>query len=135
MVSGESPWIALNISTPPSLIEILWIALNISAQINEKLTHSTFPQRLTQFDAFLIDYDLLDYVTSDHPSTSTNNTLASTLQKSHWVRQDKLILNAILASTTTTITPFLSKRDSFFKRMLNYQSYIGLTLFKRLFTS
>ena len=31
------------ISTPPSLFDIPLIALNISAQINEKLTPSTFP--------------------------------------------------------------------------------------------
>ena len=84
------------------------IAFNISAQINEKLTPSTFPQWRAQFEALLIGYDLLDYVTGDHPCPLANNTSIFSSHKSHWVRQDKLILSAILASTTTTITPFIS---------------------------
>jgi hypothetical protein len=115
MVSGESPSnenLILNthhpISTPTSPIEIPLIAFNISAQINEKLTPSTFPQWRAQFEVLLIGYDLLDYVTGDHPCPSPTNTSASPFQKSHWVRQDKLILSAILASTTPTITPFIS---------------------------
>ena len=115
MVSGESPsnenpiLNSLNpISTPTSPIEIPLIAFNISAQINEKLTPSTFPQWRAQFKALLIGYDFLNYVTGDHPCPSPNNTPTSTLHKSHWVRQDKLIFSAILASTTPIITPFIS---------------------------
>lgn len=74
MVSGESSSnenSILNthtpISTPTSPIEIPLIAFNISAQINEKLTSSTFPQWRAQFEALFIGYDLLDYVTGDHP--------------------------------------------------------------------
>ena len=55
------------ISTPPSLTNIPLIALNISAQINEKLTPSTFPQWCAQFEALLIAYNLLDYVIGDNP--------------------------------------------------------------------
>jgi hypothetical protein len=112
MVSGESPSNEnpiLNthhpISTPTSPIEIPLIAFNISAQINEKLTPSTFPQGRAQFEALLIGYDLLDYVTGDHPCPSPTT---SPFHKSHWVLQDKLILSAILASTTPTIIPFIS---------------------------
>lgn len=96
------------ISTPPSPIETPLIALNISAQINEKLTPSTFFQWRAQFEALLNGYNLLNYVTSDHPYPQTDATPTSTLQKTHWVKQDKLILSAILASTTTTITPLIS---------------------------
>lgn len=96
------------ISTPPSPNENPLIALNISAQINETLTPSTFLQWRAQFEALLIGYNLLDYVTGNYPCPVLNDTPASSLQKTHWVKQDKLILSAILASTTSTITSFIS---------------------------
>jgi len=96
------------ITNPHSTTEAPLIALNIATQINEKLTPSTFPQWHVQFEALLIGYNLIDYVTSDKPCPLHNNSSVSSLQKSDWVRQDKLILSAILASTTPTITPFIS---------------------------
>ncbi|RVW58310.1 hypothetical protein CK203_114672 [Vitis vinifera] len=60
--SPEQPQIHLNIH-PISSTETTLVALNITAQINEKLTPSTFPQWRAQFEALLIGYDLLDYVT------------------------------------------------------------------------
>ena len=95
------------ISTPPSPTDIPFISFNISAQINEKLTPSTFPQWRAQFEALLIGYNLLDYVTSDNPPPPSDSSTTNS-QKTHWIRQDKLILSAILASTTSTITPFIS---------------------------
>jgi hypothetical protein len=108
--SNENPILTTHhpVSTPTSPIETPLIAFNISAQINEKLTPSTFPQWRAQFEALLIGYDLLDFVTGDHPCPSATNTSTSSSHKSHWVQQDKLILSAILASTTPTITPFIS---------------------------
>ena len=96
------------IFTPPSPTDIPLIALNISAQINEKLTPSTFPQWRVQFEALLIGYNLFDYVTGDNPPPPTSDSSTTNPQKTHWIRQDKLILSAILASTTSTITPFIS---------------------------
>ncbi|KAF8413145.1 hypothetical protein HHK36_001121 [Tetracentron sinense] len=96
------------ISTPPSPTDTPLIALNISAQINEKLTPSTFPQWRAQFEALLIGYNLLDYVTGDNPCPPPSAPSTTNPQKTHWIRQDKLILSAILATTTTTITPFIS---------------------------
>ena len=53
----------VNLNTQPlSTSATPLIALNITAQINEKLTPSTFPQWRAQFEALLIGYDLLDYV-------------------------------------------------------------------------
>ncbi|KAF5468604.1 hypothetical protein F2P56_012746 [Juglans regia] len=95
------------ISTSPSPTDIPLIALNIAAQINEKLTPSTFPQWRAQFEALLIGYNLLDYINGNNPCPSPNDSSIPILQKTHWIRQDKLILNAILASTNTTITPFI----------------------------
>ena len=96
------------ISTPPSPTNIPLIALNISAQINEKLTPSTFPQWRAQFEALLIGYNLLDYVTGNNPSPPPSDSSTTNPQKTHWIRQDKLIPSAILASTTSTITLFIS---------------------------
>jgi len=91
-----------------STTEAPLIALNIATQINEKLTPSTFPQWRAQFEALLIGYNLINYVTGYKPCPLQDNSSVSSLHKSHWVRQDKLILSVILASTTPTITPFIS---------------------------
>lgn len=69
---------------------------------------STFPQWCAQFEALLISYDLLDYVNGGIPSPSTNLSSSANTNKTHWVRQDKLILNAILAYTSTKITPLIA---------------------------
>jgi hypothetical protein len=86
------------------------ITINAATTINEKLIPSTFPQWQDQFEALLIGYDVIDFVTGTHkcPAIDTLNFTASKAANSHWIRQDKLILHAILASTSTTITPLLS---------------------------
>jgi len=86
------------------------ITINAAITINEKLIPSTFPQWQDQFEALLIGYDVIDFVTGTHkcPAIDTLNFTASKAANSHWIRQDKLILHAILASTSTTITPLLS---------------------------
>uniref|UniRef100_A0A2N9H783 CCHC-type domain-containing protein n=1 Tax=Fagus sylvatica TaxID=28930 RepID=A0A2N9H783_FAGSY len=91
----------------PLLLRLL-LLLNITAQINEKLTPSTFPQWRAQFEALLIGYDLLDYVNGAALCPSSDGTSSADLIKTHWVRQDKLILSAILASTSPTITPLIA---------------------------
>ena len=70
------------ISTPPSPTDIPLISFNISAQINEKLTPSTFPQWRAQFEALLIGYNLLDYVTSDNPPPPSDSSTTNS-QKTH----------------------------------------------------
>ncbi|KAL3570336.1 hypothetical protein D5086_027585 [Populus alba] len=42
------------------------------------------------------------------PAIDTENSVVSKAANSHWIRQDKLILHALLASTSTTITPLLA---------------------------
>ena len=91
-----------------STTEAPLIALNIATQINEKLTPSTFPQWRAQFEALLIGYNLINYVTGYKPCPLQDNSSVSSLHKSHWVRQDKLILSVILASTTPNKTSFIS---------------------------
>ncbi|GMY19295.1 Retrovirus-related Pol polyprotein from transposon RE2 [Fagus crenata] len=101
--SSENPTLTLN-TQPSSALDKSLIALNITAQINEKLTPSTFPQWCAQFEALLIGYDLLDYVEGTFLCPSSTGNTADELCKTHRVRQDKLILSAILASTSSSIT-------------------------------
>jgi hypothetical protein len=67
-----------------------------------------FPNGTHNLRLYLLATISLIFVTGDHPCPSANNTSTFSSHKSHWVRQDKLILSAILASTTPTITPFIS---------------------------
>ncbi|XP_057493156.1 uncharacterized protein LOC130778644 [Actinidia eriantha] len=105
--SNQNPNFNLN-TQPPSAADKSLIALNITAQINEKLTPSTFPQWRAQFEALLIGYDLLDYVEGALQCPSSAGTVADELRKTHWVRQGKLIVSAILASTSPSITPLIA---------------------------
>jgi hypothetical protein len=86
------------------------ITINAATTINEKLTPSTFPQWRAQFEALLIGYDLIDFVTGDKkcPTIDASASAASKAANFLWIRQDKLILHAILASTSPTITPLLA---------------------------
>ena len=102
--SDQNPNFNLH-TQPPFVANKSLIALNITAQINEQLTPTTFPQWRAQFEALLIGYDLLDYVQGTLRCPSSAGTAADELRKTHWVRQDKLILSAILASTSPSITP------------------------------
>uniref|UniRef100_A0A2N9H958 Reverse transcriptase Ty1/copia-type domain-containing protein n=1 Tax=Fagus sylvatica TaxID=28930 RepID=A0A2N9H958_FAGSY len=89
--SGETPTLTLN-TQPSSAPDKSLIALNITAQINEKLTPSTFPQWRAQFEALLIGYDLLDYVEGIFPCPSSAGATADELRKTHWLKEE-LTLN------------------------------------------
>lgn len=95
-------------SSSPSNTPI--ITINAANIINEKLTPSTFPQWRAQFEALLIGYDLMNFVTGDlqYPIIDEENLATSKAMNSHWIRQDKLILHALLAPTSTTITPLFA---------------------------
>ena len=82
--SSETPTLTLN-TQPSSAPDKSLIALNITAQINEKLTPSTFPQWRAQFEALLIGYDLLNYVEGTFPCPSSAGATADELRKTHWV--------------------------------------------------
>ncbi|XP_041004150.1 uncharacterized protein LOC121249516 [Juglans microcarpa x Juglans regia] len=100
------------------------ITINAATTINEKLTPSTFPQWRAQFEAVLTGYDLIDFVTGvkQCPAIDESNSAASKAANSHWVRQDKLILHTILASTSTTITPLLAAYKT------SHEAWTALTL-------
>jgi hypothetical protein len=93
---------------PTSSPELSLVVFNITTQINEKLTPSSFPQWRAQFEALLIGYDLLNYVNGESQCPPSDGTPQSVAKKNRWVRQDKLILSAILASTSPSITPLIA---------------------------
>jgi hypothetical protein len=68
---------------PISSTENALIALNITTQINEKLTPSTFPQWRAQFEALLIEYNLLDYVHGISQCPSSAGTSLTELNKTY----------------------------------------------------
>jgi hypothetical protein len=99
------------------------ITINAAITINEKLIPSIFPHWGAQFETLLIGYGLIDFVTGIHqcPTIDALNSTASKAVNSHWIRQDKLILHAILASTSTTITPLLATYKT------SHEAWIALT--------
>jgi uncharacterized protein (DUF2132 family) len=105
--SDQNPSFTL-LNQAPSTADKPLITLNFTAQINEKLTPSTFPQWRAQFEALLIGYDLLDYVGVTLRCPSSLGSADDELRKTHWVRQDKLLMSAILVSTAPTITPLIA---------------------------
>ena len=83
--SDQTPNFNLNTQLPSAVNKPL-IALNITTQINEKLTPSTFSQWCAQFEALIIGYDLLNYVEGTIRCPSSAATPTDELHKTHWVR-------------------------------------------------
>ena len=68
-----------------STIDSPIITINAATTINEKLTPSTFPQWRAQFEALLIGYDLIDFVTGVKkcPAIDATNSATSKAANSH----------------------------------------------------
>ncbi|OMO82489.1 Reverse transcriptase, RNA-dependent DNA polymerase [Corchorus capsularis] len=77
-----------------------------------KLTATNFSSWRAQFDALLFGYDLVGYVDGSLPAPASE--IEKDGQKvpnptySFWMRQDKLILLSIFASTSENILPFIA---------------------------
>ena len=84
------------------------ISINISAQAPLKLTTTNYISWKLQFHTFFVGYDLLGYIDGSKPcppSTITqNNTTVPNPTHNTWIRQDQLILNALVGSLCPTIT-------------------------------
>ncbi|GMY06025.1 Retrovirus-related Pol polyprotein from transposon RE1 [Fagus crenata] len=89
--SSENPTLTLN-TQPSSALNKSLIALNITAQINKKLTPSTFPQWRAQFEALLIGYDLLNCVEGTFLCPSSTGTTADELRKTHWLKEELTLI-------------------------------------------
>ncbi|XP_019430615.1 PREDICTED: uncharacterized protein LOC109337962 [Lupinus angustifolius] len=86
------------------------IALNVGSQLYIKLDGANYPTWRLQFLSLLTGYDLMGYINGSFPCPlkvlKTNGT-ALNLAFSHWVRQDQLLLHAIISSVAATVVTHL----------------------------
>lgn len=93
-----------NSSSSPSLI-----AINVALQTPIKLTSSNYCAWRMQFRTCLIGYDLLGFIDGSHPCPPAASTsVAATAARSSWIRQDQLLLNAIVGSLSPQLVPFIA---------------------------
>ncbi|KAF8389672.1 hypothetical protein HHK36_024191 [Tetracentron sinense] len=93
------------------------IAVNAAAQLPHKLTPTNFPAWRCQFESLLIGYDRMGYLdgTLSCPSlsgASTADQAAVKVAYSHWIRQDKLLLNAILAGVSEGVVSHIATAET-----------------------
>lgn len=92
----------------PSLISI-----NVAAQAPLKLTSTNYLSWKPQFQTLFIGYDLLGYIDGSKPcppaTFTQDNTIIPNPSHNMWIRQDQLILNAILGSISQPIIPFIAQ--------------------------
>jgi hypothetical protein len=92
--------------------EVPLITINTTAQTPLKLTSTNYISWKLQFETLFIRYDLIGYIdgsTPCPPKTITADNITTT-NPSHklWIRQDKLLLNALIGSISPTIIPFIA---------------------------
>ncbi|KAJ0979781.1 hypothetical protein J5N97_015255 [Dioscorea zingiberensis] len=94
------------------------IAINVTAQAPLKLTATNYAAWRAQFNSLLIGYDLLGYVDGTLPcpaATLPSSDLATPVPNPDfalWIRQDQLLLNAILGSVSPNLVPFIASSSS-----------------------
>ena len=89
------------------------LTLNPAAQAPLKLSSSNYLSWKIQFETLFICYDLLGFIDGSNPcppKTSTTDNVA-TLNPAYtfWIRQDQLILNALIGSLSPTFIPFVAR--------------------------
>ena len=89
------------------------ISINVAAQTPLKLTSSNYLSWKLQFHTLFIGYDLLGYIDGSKPCPSAtltqNDTTRPNPAHNLWIRQNQLILNAIIGSISHTIIPFIAQ--------------------------
>lgn len=89
------------------------ITINITAQAPLKLTANNYVSWKLQFQTLFIGYDLLGYIdgSTPCPSRTISHNGATIPNPAHivWIRQDQLILNALIGSLSPTIIPFIAQ--------------------------
>ncbi|KAL6345090.1 hypothetical protein AAG906_013573 [Vitis piasezkii] len=100
----------------PTTHESQLLTINTAAQAPLKLTSSNYLSWKIQFETLFIGYDLLGYIDGSKPcppkTLTTNN--AATLNPAYtlWIRQDQLILNALIGSLSPTIISFIARANT-----------------------
>ncbi|KAA8525981.1 hypothetical protein F0562_007919 [Nyssa sinensis] len=106
---SNSPPIIHNTNEPNTSL----ISINISAQAPLKLTTTNYISWKLQFYTLFVGYDLLRYIDGSKPcppSTITqNNTSVPNPAHNTWIRQDQLILNALVGSLSPIIISFIAR--------------------------
>ena len=101
-----------SIASPPNT-EIPLITINISAQAPLKLTSTNYLSWKLQFETLFIGYDLIGYIDGSKPCPPTtitaNNTATTNPSHKLWIRQDQLLLNALIGSLSLLSFPSLPK--------------------------
>jgi hypothetical protein len=92
--------------------EVSLITINTIAQTPLKLTSTNYISWKLQFEMLFIGYDLIGYIDGSIPCppntiTTDNHTFPNPSHKL-WIRQDQLLLNAIISSLSPTIIPFIA---------------------------
>jgi hypothetical protein len=93
--------------------EFQLITINTYAQTPLKLTTSNYIFWKLQFQTLFIGYDLLGYINGSKPcpptAILTNHSTIPNLAYNIWIRQDELILNALIGSLSSTIISFVAR--------------------------
>lgn len=89
------------------------IVINAQAQLPIKLTPTNFPAWHIQFHGLLVGFDLLDFIDGTFPCpapfmNTENTTTILNPKHTRWIRQDKLLLNAIVSSLSRNLVSFIA---------------------------
>ena len=88
------------------------VTINVTAHAPLKFTSSNFWYWKLQFQTLFIGYDLQGFIDGTNPCppkyiiTDTSNTLNPAYHA--WIRQDQLILNALIGAINHSIIPFIA---------------------------
>jgi hypothetical protein len=89
------------------------ITINTSAQAPLKLTSNNYISWKLQFQTLFIGYDLLGYIDGSKPcppaTILTDQSNIPNPAYHIWIRQDHLILNALIGSLSPTLIPFVAR--------------------------
>ena len=89
------------------------ISINVAAQTPLKLTSTNYLSWKLQFHTLFIGCDLLGYIDGSKPcppaTLTQNETTITNPAHTLWIRQDQLILNAIIGSLSHTIILFIAR--------------------------
>lgn len=101
----------------PSNTENHLIIINIAAQAPLKLTSSNYASWKIQFETLFIGYDLFGYINGSKPCPSPtlitdDIIIVPNPAYSLWVRQDQLLLNAIVGSLSPPLISFVARTTS-----------------------
>ena len=92
--------------------EVSLITINTTAQTPLKLISTNYLSWKLQFETLFIGYDLIRYIDGSTPCPPNpilvDNVTITNPSHKFWIRQDKLLLNALIGSLSPTIIPFIA---------------------------